>query len=199
MGRGIISSMSSITEKPVRKRAPRRRVAQKHTSAIAKAKNSLSLVALSPYRLPVDPERLVLHTARISAIAFVFIAIVVSYKSFESIATNYMIDVVQTASVAAASVPVRTPNVSFEYAAYAEREHTISVRVPNADSVALYAFDPEAGEYQKLGDAVQVSKNIWEYPWDTSAVAPGRYWIKALVTNRYGMYDRSDSDYLVVE
>ena len=190
--------MSSNVQKGARKKAPRTR-AKKPTGAIETAKNSLSLMVLSPYRLPVDPERLVTHAARLGGFAFVFCAIVFSYTFIESTATKYMVDVAQTASVSAAVASPRTPNVTFAYRSLETDGYAITVTVSDAESVVLHAFDPAEGEYHRLGDAHPISQNTWKYDWYTNAVPPGDYWLKALVTNTYGMYDRSDSHYLKVE
>lgn len=207
--------MSTSTTTSPKKRAPRKTTAKKRTQrasaasttrtsedesrSYAVAQNTLSLVALSPFRFPLDVERIAVNTARLSAAAFVFLGLLFTYFYIESEVTTIALETAQTAAIATAIQPSLTPEVSFTYAKEGMHGTRIAVTVPAAESVELYAYSTNAKEYEKLGAAFATASNTWEFIWDTIDVAPGIYWIKALVTNEHGIYDRSDSAYVVID
>lgn len=188
-----------------KKGAPRKTVAKsapkKHDDRYVVAQSTLSLVALSPFRFPLDLERLAVNTARIGGVAFVFLGLLFTYGYIENEVTNIVVENAMTASVAssAATVSALTPEVSFAYVPAGLHGEHITVHVADAEEVMLYAYDGTIGEYQMLGPATQTRPDVWEFIWDTIDVAPGQYWIKALVTNEHGMYDRSDSQYVEID
>lgn len=165
--------------------------------------HALSLVALSPYRFPLDVEKLAVSTARVGGFAALFLGLVVTYKYIESTASGYIAEAIETANVAAVACaqgcPVeKAPQVDFGY----QETMTgiiVTVSVPQAEQVRVYAFHTATGEYVRLGDAVQVGADDWQYQIPEGALTPGTYWMKALVTNEYGTYDRSDSQYVEVK
>lgn len=182
-----------------------RRRAQKQTHTLSTITNSLSLAALSPYRFPLDVERIAVHSARIGGFAFVFLGMVFTYHYIESTVTEIAVETAQVASVAAAApcadcaAEEKTPPVAFAYTPVDRGETLITLDVADAVSVTVYAFDVRSGTYQRLGAAAQTADTTWQYMWNTEGVAPGEYWIKAIVENAYGVYDRSDSRYVTVE
>lgn len=164
------------------------------------AQSTLSLVALSPFRFPLDLERLAVNGARLGGVAFVFLGLIFTYHYLETEVTNIVVENTMSASVATATGgdASLTPEVAFAYSAAGLNGQHITVTVPDAEAVTLYAYDASIGEYRSLGDATQTGSNVWEFIWDTIEVPPGQYWIKALVANEYGMYDRSDSRYVEI-
>lgn len=158
-------------------------------------------MALSPYRFPIDVERLAVQTARVGGFAFVFLGLVFTYHYIETATTGLVVNATQTASVAATAVDPRaqyTPPVTFTYT-QTDAEHMISIDVAKAEHITVFVFDPRTEQYTRLGDATQQPDGTWQYEWDTTRVTPGDYWIKAMVENRHGTYDRSDSKYLRVQ
>lgn len=163
-------------------------------------------MALSPYRWPMDAERLALQTARIGGFAFVFLALVFTYNYIETTATNYIVEATRVANVAAVVCAddckdrrSKTPNAQFTYQEIAPGVFNILMDVPRATSIEVFAFETATGEYHRLGEAIAMGEDRWKFTWNTEAYDTGDYWIKALVQNRHGMYDRSDSEFLSVE
>lgn len=174
---------------------------------LASAKHSLALLALAPYKFPVDYERMIIQSARIGGFAFVFFAMLFTYSFIESRATNLIVDATQTASAISAPLcgdtctnsPVVTPAVTFRYAQMGDNLYFILADVAKAESVTIYAYETRTQTYHQLGSATKQTDTEWGYVWETSEVTPGNYWIKAIVANRYGVYDRSDSMYLKIK
>lgn len=176
-------------------------------TSVSSAKTTLSLLALSPYRFPVDVERLALQTARIGGFAIVFFAMLVTYNYIESTAAGIAVEATQAASVGAvlpctedcidlASV---TPNVTFSYAETVGGNIQIEMSVPKAEKVTVYAYETRTETYHRLGIGSETKSDTWQFVWNTDGFVPGDYWIKAVVENRHGIYDRSDSQYIRVQ
>lgn len=198
-------SRRSTEKKPARTKRRRTSAAKSH-SRLATLTNSLSLVALSPYRFPLDVERLAVHTLRVGGFAALFFGMVFTYHFIESSVTDVAVGAAQTASIAA-HVPCTTncenarltPRVTFTYVpGETPSQQVITIDVAKAESVKVYAYETRTGEYYRLGDATQDADGAWQYIWNTVDYVPGDYWIKAVVENRHGTYDRSDSRYLHV-
>lgn len=183
-----------------------KKASAKDTPRYPIVQHTFSLIALSPYRFPLDVERLAVHTARVGGLAFVFFGLIFTYGYIERTTSDLIADVAQMATVATAScapdcddVLSPTPNVTFAYErTVADAVHVI-MNVPKAESVDVYAFEVRTGVYHRLGDATRQTDDSWLYVWDTSEVPPGDYWLKAVVTNRHGTYDRSDNSYFFLE
>jgi hypothetical protein len=194
-----------VSKKPVTHRVSKKVPGQKPALLLPSRHiitHALSLVALSPYRFPLDVEKLAVSTARVGGFAVLFLGLVFTYKYIESTTSGYIADAIQTANVAAVACaqgcPVeKTPPVSFGY----QETMTgtiVTVSVPHVEKVRLYAFHTETGEYERVGDAVQVGADDWQYQIPQGTFTSGTYWMKALVTNEYGTYDRSDDAYLTL-
>lgn len=181
--------------------------ATKKRGAFDSVKNSAANLALLPYQIPFDVERAAIHGARVGGFAFVLFGMIFTYNYLETTVTDLMVRATQQAQVTAAPCDdacadaiSRTPAVSFSYAADTTADtETITLDVPKAKAITVYAYETKTGRYHKLGAAEQIEDDTWIYIWDTSDVTPGEYWIKAVITNRYGVYDRSDSTFITVE
>ncbi|MEX0930683.1 MAG: hypothetical protein WDZ68_00130, partial [Candidatus Paceibacterota bacterium] len=170
---------------PVRKRSVPKSKARA-SSNVQSAKNSLSVLALSPFRFPLDVEKLAIQTARIGGVAFVFFGILFSYHYLESAMVGVVEQVNHSAALSCASGCTETinitPNVDFSYEAGTDG-YIIDFTVPDALNLEVYAYQVKSGTYHKLGTAKQKAENDWEYLWLTNDYDQGEYWIKALVTN----------------
>lgn len=193
-------------KRPARTPRAAKRTAKEPESRYPVMQHAFSLIALSPYRFPVDVERLAVHTARVGGLAFVFLGLVVTYNYIERTASDLIVNAAQTASVATATcVPncdellLLTPDVTFAYEDMVEDVVHVVMNVPKADAVTVYAYEKATGEYHRLGDATKQTNSSWVYSWNTDEMSAGEYWLKAVVTNRHGTYDRSDSRFVQIQ
>lgn len=195
--------MSTAKGTPARKRAAKK---ARSASVVGSAKDKLALMALSPYRFPMDMKQIAMNSARIGGFAFVVILMVGVYYYLEARVVNLMEYAAQTANVSGA-IGARAPQaalpvspVEFFYASNPNGgNYTIAVRVRDAERIVLYAYETSTGQYHTLGDATQTSSDSWRYEWDTAGFSAGAYWIKAVIETRDGIYDRSDSRFLEVK
>lgn len=205
------ASKKPTTRSGTAKRSPAKEVGTKKQSGTDSSSNAtkdrLSLIALSPYRFPLDIERVAVHSARVAGFAFVFLGLVFTYNYLETTTSDLVVEATQMASAGAvvscdadcARSVTRTPNATFGYAFNdAAKTYTITLDVPKAEGVDLYAYEVRTATYHRLGTATNQGENSFTYTWNTRPFVSGDYWIKAVITNRHGMYDRSDTTFIQV-
>lgn len=190
---------------PAKKRTDPLKKTQPSATKMETAKDRLSLLALSPFRFPLDVEKLAVQSVRIGGIAFVFFGILFSYHYLESAMIGIVEQAEHSAQVHANAASGSkytqtdmTPEIDFSYE-HGTDGYILRFDVPYAKKVSVYAFEVQTGTYHKLGDAEQIEASDWKYVWITDSMDSGNYWIKVLVTNSYGVYDRSDSQFISVQ
>lgn len=186
----------------------------------------LSLALLSPFRFPINTDKLALSTARYGGVFFMAIGALFTLffangsfgsvgqqvASVESTQTTTITntttlsanceDPLQYESSACSTRINKKPPISFEVAGSpASLVGTVSIHatVAHAKHVTLVAYSQSLNRVIELGAMTNVSANVWEFSWNTLSVNDGPYKLKAYVQNFYGTYDTADTTTIIVD
>jgi hypothetical protein len=176
-------------------------------------KPTLALAVLSPYRFPMDIDKIAVNTARFGGVFFVLLGAVftlllantgllseaqVANTLFSG--TNTLNTTITTVSNTATTALEPKPKVEFLVNNPDEVHGTaqIKIKVPYAASVTLMAYYKTRGENITLGRPQKVSDDTWEMNVDTLRYEDGEYRLSAVVSNAYGSYEQNDDKYLII-
>ena len=186
----------------------------------------VSIAQLSPFRFPVDQQKVLAQTSRLSGLAVVFLgAILTLFNMFgygtlfpssetflksevisstanctSTTSPNYSIELCGSNGSIPGTINTK-PDVSFTV----DQKNPLSEVVPiyitvrDASYVEVYARNKSTGSLYPLGSAVRTSDSVWRIAWSTHEYEDGTYTIKASVTNRYTAYTATASGEYTVE
>jgi hypothetical protein len=189
-------------------------------SSFNKFKPALELALLSPYRFPIDTEKLAVGVARYGGVLFVvlgaFFSLFYATNSFSepqsqtaSLSNTYETDTnfflpecdsSGTGSCSDTTAYEPKPSATFDVNNPSSLTGNVQVRVkvPDASSVKLMAYYKTQSQEMTIGRPSRVSSDTWEMYWNTDLFDEGEYKLKALIENRYGTYEAIDSKYVQI-
>ncbi len=168
-------------------------------SVPAAKRADLSLVPLSPFRFPIDTNRVATQVARFAGLAFVLAGAAVGLLYTQLLNLPIAATTQQGQVVSSLSGPEnarQNPDTTRPTALFTvdtteplAGNIRINVAVTDAESVTLTAFFEEWDRNLTLGKA-RKEGGVWVYDWNTSQYENGRYKLKALVRNQAGTYEQ---------
>lgn len=171
-------------------------------------RNTLSVALLSPYRLPIDAEKLAMQSARIAGMAFVVIGALLTIfhlpavndelvQSFSSKNQSAQLLAFQSSEGCAGCEQHDYNNIGYTFSASLSISENIETQIYNikistqdASKIELRRID-SSGKVQLIDYAKQDGSTSWSYNWNVSNVPEGSYKVYAIVTNSRGVYDTS--------
>lgn len=194
---------------------PKTADAQKQ-SRLVSLRPKIELALLSPYRFPVDAQKIAVGAARYGGIFFVAIGalftLLFASHSF-SIPEGQTAQVFESRSTVSCANGAtggsncpsvrpqdQKPKASFEVDNPQSLSGSVQVRVAveNALSIKMMAYHKDHDQELTLGIPAMVSSGIWEIAWNTDQFEEGEYKLKALIENQYGTYESVDPKYVQV-
>ncbi len=200
---------------------------EKQTTKSLQIKPTFALAIRSPFRFPINTDKLALQTARYGGVFFMAIGALFTLffangsfgsvgQQVASVKTTQINTVINTNSTTTAncedplqyesstcgSLINKKPPISFEVVGSPTAlVGTVSVHatVAHAKHVTLVAYSKSLNKVIELGSMTNVSSNVWEYSWNTLTVNDGSYRLKAYVQNFYGAYDTTDTTTITVD
>jgi hypothetical protein len=174
------------------------------------ARPSMAMTLLSPYRFPIDAEKIALGTARFGGVFFVIVGALFtlifaegtfSFQSqLASLATGTSEGVIVQDASFANSTYESKPSVEFivNNTDVLSGSVQIRVKVQHAEDVTLLGYNKTLNEEVTFGRPEKVSTDTWEITVDTTEYSDGEYKLKALIKDQYGTYEAVDDSYVVV-
>lgn len=180
------------------------------------------LSLLSPFRFPIDYDKLAKQTARYAGMAFLTLGAAFGmYHATqlevvdpsvgmvaETVATdvNVLDPIVNTATgtLESATTPLLNTKPPVTMSVDGEQPLKglvrIKYQVQSATKVDALVFYKDEQKYITLGSATRVSGSgdYWYFDWHTDNYDDGEYKLRALVTNQYGKYEEAGSTYVTV-
>lgn len=163
--------------------------------------HKVSLAALNPFRLPVNPEQLALGTARYAGIFFVmaggfFTLFHLHHLDMELLASH---------SFSQQAANTNTSTVSGEVVFDVPSDTAVSgtidlhMKIDSAEQVYVSIQARSSDAAYGLGEAEQIDASNWIKKWDTTAYPDGEYQIQAIVDSAYETFDDLSDDYVLVD
>jgi hypothetical protein len=200
------------SKKPVAQNQVRAHVSQKkiQPKKLPMLRKPLVPAVLSPFRFPIDAQKLARNTARYGGIVFMLLGAVftlffadatLSSKGQLAALATVNQQETQTDQNTTAIVENKYPTASFTVNNPQALTGSVQVKisVPNAESVSLLAYYKTQNENITIGQPTKVSADTWEIYWNTSSYDDGEYRLKALIKNSFGTYEVVDSKYVFVK
>lgn len=219
-------SVSKATKKPIstKKKQTGKQVESKNVKFLPKLPTSvtlrsrLSLIALSPYRFPLDIDRLAIQSARLAGVSFVLVGAMFTFITAKQFINQLDPEIASTDQRAATYESVKqmssddTSAFSFTNKTF---DFTVSSLSENGDrlvelktvldsaQVVLMVIDLDSGESKRVGNMRILSRDgqvtKWVSIWRTNKFAPGRYRLSVEVTKKnegdfYRNYVLTDSN-----
>lgn len=185
-------------------------------------RNTLSVALLSPYRLPIDAEKLAMQSARIAGMAFVVIGALLTIFHLPAV-NDELVQNFRSTQQSAQLLAFQTSDTyqgnggdyqnggsdfnTYEFRAtisvtpnYDLRKYVVKINTSGGTRVEIKLVDP-LGKVQTIGygEKQDSTSGSWLYTWDAKDFAPGAYKIYGQVTNNHGTYDTSKVTTKVLE
>lgn len=177
-------------------------------------RTSLQLALLTPFRFPVDTDRLASQVARYTGVFFVIAGAILTLFNMQFVdggtyahqsginqsattilpecdplSTLYNADICMTStSGSGGSTSVDTqpePDIVIDGPDPLMGTVTVNVYVVDATNVSLYAYYKDGSRTVSFGPAVAQSPGHWKYIWNTTAFDDGEYRLKVSITNQH--------------
>lgn len=200
---------------------------QASTSTTLGFPKKISLAQLSPFRFPVDQQKVLAQTARFSGLIVMFFgAVLTLFNMFgagvffsasdtllrselisgtlsytcDTTSPNYNKEFCSTAGFTGVAVD-ETPDATFNIDAKNPLTESVSIHltVSAATFVQMYVRNESTGEIYPLPSVTSVSDMVWRTTWFTTTHPDGVYTLKASITNRFGTYNVSAPGEFIVE
>jgi hypothetical protein len=166
------------------------------------AKAVRSLAIASPFRFPIDIDKVAVRTARYGGVFFVVMGAIFtllfaddtinSYSQVALVGSTTQTTITNT-NTTTGTTPTVDPKPKAQFIVNNPQELKgtvqVKVKVPYAHSVRLSGYNRTAGEEVTFGTPTKVSDDTWEMYVDTTHYDDGEYKFKALITNQFNSYE----------